>query len=86
MVKHRSPAEADAARGTRWLALLVRVLICWLVGAGIVRFGLNWADTFPYSPASELRYLAIAVLALTVAVTGTVLSIRRFRLSGRRPD
>ena len=60
----------------------------WLGGAVIVRLGLDWADTFPYSEASEWRYLAIAVLALSVALAGTVLcivKIRSIHVAHRRP-
>lgn len=57
------------------------MILSWLLGCVIVRVGLDWADTFPYSPASERRYLLVAVIALAVAFGGTAaaLLVRRRR-------
>jgi hypothetical protein len=42
--------------------------------------GLDWADGFPYESASEWRYLGVAVVALVIAIGGTLAAI----LVGRR--
>lgn len=63
-------------------ATLGGVFLSWMLGAVAVRLGLDWSDTFPYSPASEWRYLGVALLALAVALGGSVLAWRfgrRFR-------
>lgn len=59
----------------RWLALTLGVLGSWLLGAVVVRLGLDWADTFPYSSESEVRYLVIAGVALVIAIGGSIASI-----------
>lgn len=58
------------------------VILSWLAGAIAVRIGLSWSDTFAYSPASEWRYLGVAIAALTVAISGSIATWRfgrRFR-------
>ena len=55
-----------------------------ILGAVMVRLGLDWADTFPYSPASEQRYLGVAVVAVVVALGGSAGSIVAAVRSGRR--
>lgn len=59
----------------RWILLVSGILAAWLLGAVVVRLGLDWADTFPYSPASEVRYLVIAGVALVIAFGGSIASI-----------
>lgn len=66
--------------------MTVGALTSWLIGATIVRVGLAWSDTFPYSPASEWRYLAIAMLALASGCAGTAVSILLFLKARRRVD
>jgi hypothetical protein len=64
-------------------AIIVRaiaVACSWLVGAVVVRIGLAWADTYPYSRASEVRYGIVATLALSIAIAGTSAAV-----SWRRP-
>jgi hypothetical protein len=56
---------------------MIRVLgtaLSWVVGLVVVRLGLAWADTFPYSAASEVRYGLVATAALSVAIGGTVVA------------
>lgn len=69
----------------RWWTRALLVVASWLLGSVVVRVGLDWADTFPYTPASEQRYLLVACLALTVAIGGTVASllVRRSRTQDR---
>lgn len=70
----------------RRILLVLGIVAAWLLGAVVVRLGLDWADTFPYSPASEVRYLVIAGVALAIAVGGSVASIlwaRRAKRSRR---
>jgi len=59
----------------RWLATGLGILLAWLLGAVVVRLGLDWADTYPYSAASEVRYLVVAGAALTIAIGGSVASV-----------
>ncbi|MGW6376628.1 hypothetical protein ACWFRB_11275 [Rhodococcus sp. NPDC055112] len=59
-------------------------LLSWLLGAVVVRLGLDWADTFPYSAASERRYLGVAVVALLVAIGGSVTTLLVARRRQRR--
>ncbi|PJJ81702.1 hypothetical protein CLV85_0881 [Salinibacterium amurskyense] len=61
------------------------VILSWMLGAVVVRLGLDWSDTFPYSPASEWRYLGVALLALAIAVGGSVLAWRFGRRFRRHP-
>lgn len=64
----------------RILFVISGCALSWVVGAVVVRLGLDWADTFEYSEASEWRYLGIAIAALFVAIGGsgtTVLVARR---------
>lgn len=60
----------------RTLVTAVGVLAAWLAGVVVVRLGLAWADTFPYSQASEVRYGLVAAVALSVAVSGTIIALR----------
>lgn len=62
-------------RRRRILTVVIGVVLSWLAGAVVVRLGLDWSDTFPYSPASEWRYLAVACAALAVAVGGSILTV-----------
>lgn len=55
--------------------LTLGIIASWLLGAVFVRLGLDWADTFEYSEASEIRYLVIAALALVIACGGSIASI-----------
>ncbi|MGH3705568.1 MAG: hypothetical protein ACRDT9_13120, partial [Agromyces sp.] len=59
----------------RALFVIGGILLSWLLGAVIVRLGLDWADTFPYSEASEWRYLGVAITALVVAIGGSVATL-----------
>ncbi|MFB6611223.1 hypothetical protein ACFCVO_12945 [Agromyces sp. NPDC056379] len=68
----------------RALFVIGGILLSWVVGAVIVRVGLDWADTFPYSEASEWRYLGVAVVALLVAIGGSVATLLIVRRRGRR--
>lgn len=52
------------------------MLAAWLAGVVVVRLGLAWADTYPYSQASEVRYGLVAAVALSVAISGTVIALR----------
>jgi hypothetical protein len=71
------------SRATRNRILLVLgILAAWLIGAVMVRLGLDWADTYPYSAASEMRYLAVAGVALVIAIGGSVASVLLFRRAG----
>ena len=73
----------------RTLFVIGGILLSWVLGAVVVRLGLDWADTFPYSEASEWRYLGVAVAALLVAVGGSVTTLlvalgrRRSRAAAR---
>jgi hypothetical protein len=58
------------------LTRIILVLASWLLGAVVVRLGLDWADTYPYSSASEVRFGIVAFLALSVAISGTVIALR----------
>jgi hypothetical protein len=60
----------------RTLVRAVGVSAAWLAGAVVVRLGLGWADTYPYSRASEVRYALVATVALSVAISGTVIALR----------
>ncbi|MFC9559728.1 hypothetical protein [Agromyces sp. NPDC056965] len=68
----------------RALFVIGGILLSWVLGAVIVRLGLDWADTFPYSEASEWRYLGVAVAALLVAIGGSVATLLIARRRGRR--
>ncbi|MEF3403027.1 hypothetical protein [Agromyces sp. CCNWLW203] len=59
----------------RTLVIIGGIVLSWVIGAVIVRLGLDWADTFSYSEASEWRYLGVAVAALLVAVGGSVTTL-----------
>ena len=59
----------------RTLVIIGGIVLSWVLGAVVVRLGLDWADTFPYSEASEWRYLGVAVAALLVAVGGSVATL-----------
>lgn len=59
-------------------------LLSLVAGAVVVRFGLDWADGYEYSAASELRYLLVAAVAILVAAAGSVASIVWARRRGRR--
>lgn len=65
----------------RVLFVISGCVLSWVVGAVVVRLGLDWADTFPYSEASEWRYLGIAIAALLVAIggSGTTVLVARHR-------
>ncbi|MBH0053471.1 hypothetical protein I6E74_04700 [Salinibacterium sp. SWN139] len=67
------------------LVTLGGVLMSWMLGAVAVRLGLDWSDTFPYSPASEWRYLGVAVLALAIAIGGSIATWRFARRFRRHP-
>lgn len=68
----------------RWIVLVLGIGAAWILGAVVVRLGLDWADTFPYSPESEIRYLVIAAVALTIAIGGSIASILWVRRAKRR--
>jgi hypothetical protein len=68
----------------RHAPVIAGVLLSWLLGAVVVRVGLDWADTFPYSEASERRYLGVAAAALLVAVGGSVTTVLVARRRQRR--
>ena len=74
----------------RTLVIIGGIVLSWVLGAVVVRLGLDWADTFPYSEASEWRYLGVAVAALLVAVGGSVttllVALRRRRSRAAAPD
>jgi hypothetical protein len=59
----------------RVLISILGIIASWLMGAVIVRVSLDAVDRIPYSPASEVAYLAIAFVALSVAIGGTVLCV-----------
>jgi hypothetical protein len=65
----------------RTLVRAVGVLAAWLAGVVVVRLGLAWADTHPYSRASEVRYGLVATVALSAAISGTIIALR-WRRSG----
>ena len=65
----------------RALLRVVGVLAAWMAGVVVVRLGLAWADTYPYSRASEVRYGLVATIALSVAISGTIIALR-WRRSG----
>ena len=73
----------------RTLVIIGGIVLSCVLGAVVVRLGLDWADTFPYSEASEWRYLGVAVAALLVAVGGSVTTLlvalgrRRSRAAAR---
>ncbi len=60
----------------------VGVLAAWLAAVVVVRLGLAWADTYSYSRASEVRYGLVAAVALSVAISGTIIALR-WRRGGR---
>ncbi|NMM91922.1 hypothetical protein B2J88_47915 [Rhodococcus sp. SRB_17] len=59
----------------RVLFVIVGCVLSWVLGAVVVRLGLDWADTFPYSEASEWRYLGVAMAATLVAIGGSVAAV-----------
>jgi hypothetical protein len=67
----------------RTLFVIGGIVLSWVLGAVVVRVGLDWSDTFPYSEASEWRYLGVAITALLVAIGGTVATVL---ISRRRRD
>ena len=69
----------------RTLLVIGGILLSWVLGAIVVRLGLDWADTFAYSEASEWRYLGVAVAALLIAVGGSVATLL-IALRRRRRD
>ena len=69
----------------RALFVIGGILLSWVLGAVVVRLGLDWADTFPYSEASEWRYLGVAIAALLIAVGGSVATLL-IALRRRRRD
>lgn len=75
--------NSDAAQERRpkhgRLLLIGGIILSWFVGAVIVRVGLDWSDTFDYSPASEWRYLGVAILATVTALFGTIATIITYR-------
>jgi hypothetical protein len=73
-------AERPSVRRNRRLAICLGLcLLSLLLGVLVVRLGLNWADTFPYSAASERRYLLVALSSLTVWFGGSALAIVNYR-------
>ncbi|MBM7832414.1 hypothetical protein JOE59_003119 [Agromyces cerinus] len=68
----------------RTLFVIGGILLSWVLGAVVVRLGLDWADTFPYSEASEWRYLGVAIAALLVAIGGSVATVLLARRRRRR--
>lgn len=68
----------------RWIVLVLGIVAAWLLGAVVVRLGLDWADTFEYSPESEIRYLVIAGVALAIAIGGSIVSILWARRSKKQ--
>ncbi|SEM41559.1 hypothetical protein [Rhodococcus maanshanensis] len=68
----------------RLLPVIAGCLLSWVLGAVVVRLGLDWADTFPYSEASERRYLGVAGAALLVAIGGSVATLLVARRRHRR--
>ena len=68
----------------RALFVIGGILLSWVLGAVIVRLGLDWADTFPYSEASEWRYLGVAIAALLVAIGGSIATLLIARRRSRR--
>ncbi|WP_027501868.1 hypothetical protein [Rhodococcus sp. UNC363MFTsu5.1] len=68
----------------RLLPVVAGCLLSWVLGAVVVRLGLDWADTFPYSEASERRYLGVAGAALLVAIGGSVATLLVARHRHRR--
>lgn len=86
VAEHGQNGGMNSRAPRRWMVVVFGILAAWLLGALVVRLGLDWADTFPYSPASEIRYLVIAGSALTIAVGGSIASIiiaLRIRRSSR---
>lgn len=59
----------------RKLARSLAVITAWLAGAAVVRLGLAWADTYPYSQSSEIRYGLVATAALSIAIGGTAVAL-----------
>lgn len=72
-------APTKPRRARHRILLTLGILASWVLGAMVVRLGLDWSDTFPYDSTSELRYLAVAVLALLIAIGGSVTSFLLFR-------
>lgn len=72
--------------GVHRVQVVVGCLLSWALGAVVVRLGLDWADTFMYSEASEWRYLGVAVAALLVAIGGSVTTVFVARRQRRRPQ
>jgi hypothetical protein len=68
----------------RLVPVVAGCLLSWVLGAVVVRLGLDWADTFPYSEASERRYLGVAIVALLVAIGGSVTTVLVARRRQRR--
>jgi|GEM_PF-3637324 hypothetical protein len=60
----------------RTLVRAVGALAAWIAGVVVVRLGLAWADSYPYSQASEVRYGLVAAVALSVAISGTIIALR----------
>ena len=72
---HKRGSKQSEAMGNM-MARICLVLAFWLLGGGVVRLGLDWADSYPYSSASEVRYGIVAFLALSIAISGTVSALR----------
>ncbi|AOW92788.1 hypothetical protein BFN03_09105 [Rhodococcus sp. WMMA185] len=72
------------------VSVIACCVLSWVLGAVVVRLGLDWADTFPYSQASEWRYLGVAVVALLIAIGGSVVTMsaahRRHSRAQGRPE
>ena len=64
---------------------IAAVIGIWLLAAVGVRIALDWSDTMPYTPESEVRYLVIAGLALAVGFGGSTVAVLVARARWRRP-
>ena len=65
------------------------ISLSWVMGAVIVRLGLNLLDFSEYSALKEYLYMLVALMALSVSILGTIIAIRRpqsskARVCGRR--
>lgn len=54
---------------------VVAIIGVWLLAAVGVRLALDWSDSMPYGPEAEVRYIVIALAALTVGFGGTIAAI-----------
>ncbi len=75
MVAKDSPAPARRRTAKRLRAVSV-ALGSWALAAVFVRLVLDWSDSQPYAgETTEARYVLWAVIAVVIAVSGTLVAL-----------